>query len=153
MQPVYLNGTVIHGYGRGSRDLGCPTANIDNQSVEQQLPKNFRFGIYYGWAKLVGVSPSVADEGQLYKMVASVGVCPFFGNQTLSVEVHLIHEFPENFYGATLKVKFVGYLRGEKNFCSMDDLILAIRKDITDASQALDSVEGQKVKNDPFFLK
>lgn len=36
-------------------------------------------------------------------MVASVGLCPFYKNEKPSVEIHMIHEFPEDFYGATLK--------------------------------------------------
>lgn len=153
MQPVYLTGTVVHGYGRGSRDLGCPTANIDNKSIDQQLPKNFKFGIYYGWARLIRNSGSISKTDELYKMVANVGMCPFFKNEALSVEVHLIHEFPENFYGATLRVMFVGYLRGEQNFASMDELITAIWKDVADAKEALEKPDGQKARNDPFLLK
>lgn len=153
MQPVYLTGTVVHGFGRGSRDLGCPTANIDNESIERQIPKDFKFGIYYGWAKMLDAPASVAPANEMYKMVASVGVCPFFKNESLSVEVHLIHKFAENFYGAKLKVMFVGYLRGEKNFSSMDDLIAAIWKDVEDAKKALDTPEGQAAKSDSFFVK
>ncbi|XP_022649532.1 riboflavin kinase-like isoform X2 [Varroa destructor] len=151
MKPVYLTGTVIHGRGRGASGLGCPTANIDEISVARDLPKDFKYGIYYGWAKLMPGSSTVEGTGQLFKMAASVGTCPFFRNESLSVEVHLIHKFPKNFYGATLKVVFLGYLRGEKDYNSVDELIAAIRKDIEDAKAALDTVEAQKAKDDPFF--
>jgi len=149
MLPVYLEGTVVHGFGRGSRDLGCPTANIDPKDVDEQLPTDFEFGIYYGWAKLVDAPEGLSSE--LHKMVASVGLCPFYKNEKLSVEIHLIHQFPEDFYGATLKVVFLGYLRGEKNFNSVEELITQIRQDISDTESALEVSECQKYRSDSYF--
>ncbi|XP_003742040.2 uncharacterized protein LOC100904030 [Galendromus occidentalis] len=147
--PVYLRGKVVHGFGRGSRDLGCPTANIDPKDVDVQLPTNFEFGIYYGWAKLVDGPEN--DSTELQPMVANVGLCPFYKNEKPSVEIHLIHEFPEDFYGATLKVLFLGYLRGEKNFDSVNELISQIRKDIADSKEALTAQDCSKYRSDPFF--
>ena len=45
--PVLLNGQVTSGFGRGSRQLGFPTANLPPKPLEQmlaQLPK----GVYFG---------------------------------------------------------------------------------------------------------
>ena len=38
--PVYLTGMVVHGFGRGSKELGIPTANLDKEAVlsSVQLP-------------------------------------------------------------------------------------------------------------------
>ena len=33
--PVRVSGTVVHGFGRGSKELGIPTANMDSRVVEQ----------------------------------------------------------------------------------------------------------------------
>ena len=33
--PVRVSGTVVHGFGRGSKELGIPTANMDSRAVEQ----------------------------------------------------------------------------------------------------------------------
>ena len=32
--PVRLTGIVTHGFGRGSKELGVPTANMDKKAVE-----------------------------------------------------------------------------------------------------------------------
>ncbi|OQR77950.1 riboflavin kinase-like [Tropilaelaps mercedesae] len=153
MKPVILSGRVVRGYGRGSRELGCPTANIDEESVKWHLPKDFKYGIYYGWAKLITESSPTEGASQIYKMVASVGMCPFYKNKSISVEVHLIHQFRDDFYGATLKIMFLGFLREEKNFDSIDELIAAIREDVEKTKLALQATECQAMKDDPFFTK
>jgi len=50
-----------------------------------------------------------------------------------------------------LKVCIIGYLRPEKNFDSLEALIDAIRKDIEDAEQLLESADNLKLKNHEFF--
>ena len=45
--PMYLSGKVVTGFGRGSRLLGTPTANIDPTDLKKKLhilPK----GVYFG---------------------------------------------------------------------------------------------------------
>ncbi len=35
VQPVWrIRGTVVKGFGRGSRELGIPTANLDRESLQ-----------------------------------------------------------------------------------------------------------------------
>ncbi|SAM01591.1 hypothetical protein [Absidia glauca] len=63
--PYKITGTVVKGYGRGSRELGIPT----------------------------GMS-----------------------------EVHVIHEFPEDFYGVSIRVLVLGFIRPEQNYCSLGKL-------------------------------
>ncbi len=49
--PLLLDGPVVTGFGRGSRQMGVPTANIDPaplQSVLAELP----LGVYFGCAAL-----------------------------------------------------------------------------------------------------
>jgi riboflavin kinase len=48
-------------------------------------------------------------------------------------------------------VCIAGYLRPEMNFSSLEALITAIRKDITDAEQLLEEPELLKLKNYEFF--
>lgn len=31
--PLFLKGEVVKGFGRGSKDLGCPTGNINNFTI------------------------------------------------------------------------------------------------------------------------
>lgn len=49
---VYPQGAVVRGFGRGSRDMGVPTANVAPTAVEQHLVSR-PFGVYFGWAQVV----------------------------------------------------------------------------------------------------
>ncbi len=42
-----MAGPVVMGFGRGSRQLGTPTANIEVASVQQQL-EAMAPGVYFG---------------------------------------------------------------------------------------------------------
>ena len=68
----YASGVVVKGFGRGSKDIGVPTANFDNEVVEK-LPEYFQQGVYYGWAQV--------DNGPVYKMVMSIGNNPYYNNE------------------------------------------------------------------------
>lgn len=74
--PYFACGKVVQGFGRGSKTLGTPTANLQ-QDVVDQLPPDFKTGIYFGWAKV--------DDGPVYPQVTSVGWNPYFKNQTKSM--------------------------------------------------------------------
>ncbi|XP_049884991.1 putative riboflavin kinase [Pectinophora gossypiella] len=140
--PQFLQGEVVKGFGRGSKQLGCPTANF-HLEVVKKLPRGFEPGVYYGWAQV--------DSGPVYKMVANIGWCPFYKNEEMSVETHIMHKFSSDFYGANLKIAIVGYLRGEKNFDSLDDLIIAIKQDIADGEDRLEEPDARLVRNHSFF--
>ncbi|XP_035739520.1 riboflavin kinase-like isoform X2 [Vespa mandarinia] len=107
--PCFITGTVVRGFGRGSKALGIPTANF-SENVVNSLPKNFDTGIYYGWSAL---------DGKIYKMVASVGWNPFYKNEKKAFEVHILEMFPNDFYGKELKVIVTGYIRKERDFASI----------------------------------
>ncbi|XP_063050934.1 riboflavin kinase isoform X2 [Engraulis encrasicolus] len=140
--PYFCRGEVVHGFGRGSKELGIPTANFPT-SVVEDLPEDIGTGIYYGWASL--------DNGPVYKMVMSIGWNPYYKNTLKSMETHVIHNFAEDFYGQTLNVVMVGYIRPERGFDSLDALITAIHNDIEEAKQKLDLPEHLKLKEDAFF--
>ncbi|XP_071541459.1 riboflavin kinase isoform X2 [Panulirus ornatus] len=140
--PHFAVGTVVKGFGRGSKELGIPTANFPEHVVEH-LPEEVTTGIYYGWAKV--------DNGPTYKMVMSIGWNPYYSNKKKSMETHIMHVFKEDFYGSELKVVMLGYIRPEKNFVSLDELITAIRSDIAESDKQLSLPEYQTFKNHPFF--
>jgi riboflavin kinase/FMN adenylyltransferase len=108
-------GTVVHGQDRGGRLLGFPTANV--HLMDELFPKT---GVYCCWAEL---------DGQVHKAVANIGYNPTFGNEVLSVEVHIL-DLDEDLYGRPLKVHFVQRLRGERKFSGLDELKTQIGKDI-----------------------
>lgn len=67
---------------------------------------------------------------------------PFFKTQT--VEPHLLHEFPDDFYGEELKFLVCGYVRPEASFPSLDELVTAIHNDIAFARAALEEPEWRE---------
>ncbi|XP_017323656.1 riboflavin kinase [Ictalurus punctatus] len=140
--PYFCRGPVIRGFGRGSKELGIPTANFP-ESVVDSLPADISTGIYYGWARV--------DNGDIHKMVMSIGWNPYYKNLKKSMETHLIHKFKEDFYGQMLSVVMVGYIRPERGFNSLDELITAIHSDIEEAKRMLDLPEHTKLKEDNFF--
>lgn len=117
-----LEGEVIHGAGRGAK-LGFPTANL--RTEKEILPQE---GVY---------AVKVRHNSILYDGVANIGKNPTFGDNELTVEVHLL-DLEENLYGETLRIYFLQRLRGEERFASVTELCTAIQTDITRARQILD---------------
>ncbi|CAN7983858.1 unnamed protein product [Ixodes hexagonus] len=158
--PLFMRGTVVKGFGRGSKQLGIPTGKLHSHSLtswceEERLRSNFSHdlvsklpedldcGVYYGWAAI--------NDGPVNKMVMSVGWNPYYKNERKSVETHIMAQFPEDFYGAMLRIVVLGYLRPEKNFNSVEELVAAIHADIRDSDQNLDREEMLRYKTNEFF--
>ncbi|KAF5299105.1 hypothetical protein FQR65_LT09463 [Abscondita terminalis] len=140
--PLFVSGAVIKGFGRGSKELGIPTANFPG-SVVKSLPEDLNNGVYFGFGSV--------DGGNVYKMVMSVGWNPYYKNQEKSMETHLMHKFDNDFYDKELRVCVLGYIRGEEDFNSLDELIKAINSDIDTADTKLDSDEYSIYRDHAFF--
>ncbi|TPP66022.1 Riboflavin kinase [Fasciola gigantica] len=137
----YASGRVVHGFGRGSKKLGIPTANLE-EAVVARLPDAIKTGIYFGWARV--------DDGPVYKAVVSIGLNPYFKNSKRSFEAHLLHQFDEDFYDSFIQLVILKYHRPERDFESLDALIRCIHEDIQSASRYLDlpmSVEWTDLKH------
>ncbi|WP_024507611.1 bifunctional riboflavin kinase/FAD synthetase [Bradyrhizobium sp. ARR65] len=111
--PWFVTGSVIHGDKRG-RDLGYPTANI-------RLDNNcgLKHGIY---AVRVGRGKTRIDG------VASFGRRPTFDNGAPLLEIFLF-DFKGDLYGETLDVAFIGFIRDELKFDSVEALIRRMDQD------------------------
>ncbi|AOW01093.1 riboflavin kinase [Yarrowia lipolytica] len=167
--PIKFASSIIPGYGRGSADLGIPTANIpiDDVPVLDALDT----GIYYGLVQILKTDkPSEKKTSEFQKdrvvdfqytnklndqeinavlpMVMSVGWNPFYKNDQKSAEIHIIHKFAHTFYGASIKVMVLGYLRPEKNFTSLEALVDEIHNDIKVSEEKM---EGTREKKDQFW--
>ncbi|KAJ1925174.1 riboflavin kinase [Tieghemiomyces parasiticus] len=140
--PVFLSGPVQRGFGRGSKELGIPTANLPEQVVHDAC-SNLTTGVYFGWAQV--------DGGPVYGMVMSLGWNPYYKNEKLSGEVHILNEYPQDFYGKPLKVVVLGYLRPERDYTSLDALIYDINVDITVAKNSMARAAYCAYRSDPFF--
>ena len=108
--PINLSAQVVHGFGRGSKELGIPTANLDMEELGEK--GDIKTGIYYGLAEL---------KGEIYETVVSVGWNPFYKNEKKTIEAHLLNKL-DDFYGSKLTVLLRGYLRDEANFNSIGKL-------------------------------
>jgi riboflavin kinase/FMN adenylyltransferase len=119
--PWFVSGEVIHGEKRG-RDLGYPTANI-------RLDKNcsLKHGIY---AVRVGRGAARFDA------VASFGRRPTFDNGAPLLEVFLF-DFKGELYGTVLDVAFIGFIRDELKFDTIEALIRQMDDDSARARVAL----------------
>lgn len=140
--PHFAKGVVVKGFGRGSKDLGCPTANFPVEVVNH-LPADVETGVYTGFAQV--------NQGEVHKMVMSIGWNPFYQNTSKSMETHILHEYKNDFYGEELRVIILDYLRPERNFNSVNELIEQIKNDIAKAHEILDQSEYAKYKNHSFF--
>ncbi|KAG9248038.1 hypothetical protein BJ878DRAFT_99697 [Calycina marina] len=149
--PIRMKGTVVSGFGRGSKDLGIPTANLPVENVPwiDSQPT----GVYFGWAGILLPSahpallhPSaapppppaqIAAGWRTFPMVMSIGYNPFYKNTVRSAEVHVMHEFGKDFYGCAMAISILGYIRPELDYVSMEALIGDIRTDIEIAGTSL----------------
>lgn len=114
-EPITLEAEVVHGFKRGSKELGIPTANLSMEELGAQ-GESLETGIYYGWSIL---------KGARYETVVSVGWNPFYKNEKKTVEAHLIYNL-EDFYGEKITVELLGYLRQEANFNGVGTHFLAL---------------------------
>lgn len=121
-------GRVVRGLNRGGRLLGFPTANL--QLTDELFPSP---GVYAVWAEV---------DGAVHPAVANIGFNPTFGNEVLSVEVHLL-QYAGDLYDKPLRVHFVQRLRSEKKFSGLDELKEQIARDIALGKTILSSEEAR----------
>ncbi|KAH3664212.1 hypothetical protein OGAPHI_004563 [Ogataea philodendri] len=157
---VIRNTTVVAGFGRGSSEMGIPTANVP---VDQEPELNsLDTGVYFGYVRLI--KPSTVREThkvarhdgksevdftygeflrpvdlQVLPMVMSLGWNPFFKNSKKACELHILHEFKSDFYGCKLNFNILGYVRPELDYVSMEALIKDIQLDIATAKEYLET--------------
>jgi riboflavin kinase/FMN adenylyltransferase len=122
--PHVLSGEVVPGHRLG-RTLGFPTANLGG--VIELLPDN---GVYACWVSI----PERSAEP--LPAVCNIGTRPTVGGSELRVEVHVI-DHDEQLYGSTLHVALIERLRGEQRFEDTDALREQIRRDVSQAREAL----------------
>jgi len=146
--PWFVSGEVTHGDKRG-RDLGFPTANVRLDS------SGLKHGIY---AVRVAVPNSVRSRASgnpgasgadgagsplsrgravdVLDGVASYGRRPTFDNGAPLLEVFLF-DFDGRLYGETIDVAFIGWIRPEHRFASIEELRGAMTADAAAAREVL----------------
>ena len=97
MLPLRLQSVVVRGFGRGSSDLGIPTANLDRDNCQSKsvptgstpLMANLPTGIYWGYARI--------GQDQVYTAAISIGYNPTYKNEEKTNEVaNAIAEWQEH---------------------------------------------------------
>ena len=68
--PLKIEGPVVKGFGRGSKELNIPTANIPVEGLSVGGREEVESGVYFGWAGL--------DLGQEGNEVGALEFCLFF---------------------------------------------------------------------------
>jgi riboflavin kinase/FMN adenylyltransferase len=119
-RPHLLEGTVVHGEGRG-RAMGIPTANLEVPG-DAAVPSR---GVYACRA-LVASGRSAA--------AVNIGVAPTFTagapGATMRLEAFLLDHDGSDLYGQTMRLEFLERLRDERRFESPDALVAQITDDI-----------------------
>ncbi|RPA72422.1 riboflavin kinase [Ascobolus immersus RN42] len=155
--PIRVSGPIIKGFGRGSSSLGIPTANIPIAGLDVGGNSSLESGVYYGYAavpKGTGAGkPEGTGEAEVWDMCMSVGWNPFYQNERRSVEVHIIHKFPKNFYGAPLKILVLGFIRPEYDYKSLEALIDDINFDVTVTENSLKREAYAKLRSDEWLRR
>jgi riboflavin kinase/FMN adenylyltransferase len=110
-----LEGLVVKGLQNG-RKIGYPTANISIADAHKLIPRN---GIY---------AVKVYYKSEVFGGMLNIGTNPTFGGTKLSVEVNILN-FNHEIYGENIKIELLEYVRDEKKFNTVQELIKAIDND------------------------
>ena len=111
-----LNGVVVSGQRLG-RTIGFPTANMKLYNPLKALPGN---GVYAVWAEVFGRN---------YMGMCNIGTRPTVADSSeRTIETYIL-DFDEDIYGLDLKIKFVGKIRDEKKFTSLEMLKGQLERD------------------------
>ena len=147
-KPLHMRAKVVRGFGRGSAEMGLPTANLDPAEIslnwQKELNddtvdvKNIPLGVYFGYCQLEG------DDSGKKIAVLNVGRRPSFVDKKnyendVPVEVHCVEKNEDGlafengkkqFYGETMFVECLGFVRPEMKFNGLDELVTRIKTDV-----------------------
>lgn len=120
-----IEGKVIPGDGVGKQN-NTPTANIPfpNEVAPQD-------GIYAVRVEFLKGTDYGTKDG-----VAYIGCKPSFKNKPPRIEIHLF-DFNEDLYEKRLRIVFIDFIRADKKFEKMDDLLRQIDLDIEETKSIL----------------
>lgn len=126
--PYMVRGIVMHGEKRG-RTIGFPTANLEPKE-HYVIPAK---GVY---------AVKVNYRGTWHNGVMNVGVKPTFHDNMPhpTFEIHFL-DFSGDLYGETLAVQLIHFIREERKFNGIDELISQITKDAMTAREILEPLD------------
>lgn len=109
-----ISGEVIEGDKIG-RKLGFPTANIRVSDIKL-LPKSSAY--------IVKVKVGEND----YSGMLNIGLRPTVNGTKMQTEVYIL-DFNENIYNQNITIEFIDFLRGERKFNGIDELVAQLKND------------------------
>jgi len=116
-----VSGKVVGGAKRGT-GMGYPTANVP-------MPK--------GTALAHGIfAVRVLLDGGWHDGAAYLGTRPTFDDGMPVLEVFLF-DFDGDLYGKEIAVEFIAFIRGDRKFASMEELVAQMDKDVASARAIL----------------
>ena len=92
-------------------------------------------GVYWGLASV--------NDGPVRGMALNVGWSPYYQNKEKTIEIHVLHEYADDFYGAHIRAVALGYIREEANFDSLEALKQAISDDIAYAHAKVAAIDNE----------
>jgi len=131
-----IMGTVVRGDQRG-RTIGYPTVNI---ALEPGCDPHE--GIY-----AVRVRPADEKSKIVWNGAGYIGYRPTFETERLFLEV-FIFDFDEDLYDHELIVEFIDFIRPDKKFDSVDELLVQMKADCDEIRVKLESFpDNNPIKN------
>lgn len=121
-RPYSMAGRVIRGRQLG-RELGFPTANLRLPGRRSPLD-----GVFAVRARV--------DGSDWLDGVASLGCRPVVGGGEPLLEVHLF-DYSGELYGRRMEVRFVAWIREERDFSGLEGLVTQMTEDAARARQLL----------------
>jgi riboflavin kinase/FMN adenylyltransferase len=115
--PTKIRGKVAHGNKRG-RVLGFPTANLNGAAP-------LAYGVYASQTRIDGADRQLPS-------VTSYGTRPTFDGDDQRVETHIL-DFSGDIYDREIEVTVLAFIRPERRFGSVADLVTAMQGDIEKA--------------------
>ena len=110
-----LFGVVVAG-NRIGRTIGFPTANMQLYEPLKLVPAN---GVYAVEVEVLGL---------LYRGMCNIGTRPTVGGTGRTIETHIL-DFDEDIYGLPLRLRFLGRIRDERKFPSLEALKAQLQED------------------------
>lgn len=138
-RPFEIIGKVVHGDARG-RTIGFPTANVEPLHRYAVL----RLGVYAVTVSLLRPAQEgeeTAAEAE-YKAMLNHGVKPTFNSGEIRpvLEAHLF-SFSGDIYGRTVVIRFHHFLRPERKFNGVGELIEQLGQDKEQALRLLEKID------------
>lgn len=129
--PFEITGSVIQGDKIG-RKIGFPTANLLIHEKHKLIPA---YGIYAVEADIYDELPKVISGEYLppkpvhtVQAMAYIGTRPTVDGMNRTIEINLL-DFKGDLYNKTLRVRFLHFVRHDKRFETMEELVDKMKED------------------------